>query len=127
MHRTQKAVEEYLGTLAAARGSGPVDSIRWGQALARVSRLTEVPVDELNKRFRATKPANRPRRSAPAAVSGDEAMTKPAPRGPVTARDRAERWILGILLADPGRWHDAQQEVSPNDFADPVRRKLAEI
>jgi DNA primase len=52
----QKAVEEYLGTLAAARGSGPVDSIRWGQALARVSRLTEVSVEELNKRFRATKP-----------------------------------------------------------------------
>src|SRR5688500_14009207 len=51
-----KAVEEYLGTLAAARGSGPVDSIRWGSALSRVSRLTDVPVEELNRRFRL-KPA----------------------------------------------------------------------
>jgi hypothetical protein len=65
----------------------------------------------------------RSKQSAP----GDEDKQKPAPRGPVTARDRAERWILGILLAEPGRWHDAQQAVSPSDFADPVRRKLAEI
>jgi DNA primase len=125
----QKAVEEYLGTLAAARGSGPVDSIRWGQALARVSRLTEVPVDELNKRFRTTKSsANRMARPASAAGSAHEGDRKPAaPRGPVTARDRAERWILGILLSEPQRWHEAQQEISPADFADPTRRKVAEI
>src|SRR5262249_48153064 len=45
----QKAVETYLELLASARGSGPVDSIRWGSALARVSRLTEIPVDDLNR------------------------------------------------------------------------------
>jgi DNA primase len=124
----QKAVEEYLGTLAAARGSGPVDSIRWGQALARVSRLTEVSVEELNKRFRATKPQRtlaRPASAGRAPETEDE--TRPAPRGPLTARDRAERWILGILLSEPGRWHGVQQDVSPRDFADQTRRKLAEI
>src|SRR5690606_34247817 len=38
----QKAVEQYLQTLSQARGSGPVDSLRWGAALARVSRLIEI-------------------------------------------------------------------------------------
>jgi DNA primase len=122
-----KAVEEYLGTLARARGSGPVDALRWGQALARVSRLTEVPVDELQKRFKATKPATRFAKPASAAGSANEEQRKPAPRGPVTARDRAERWILGILLCEPGRWHDVQQDVSPRDFSEETRRKLAEV
>jgi DNA primase len=124
----QKAVEEYLGTLAAARGSGPVDTIRWGQALARVSRLTEVSVEDLNKRFRATKSANRPAAGpVTTGAAGKDEETSPAPRGPVTARDRAERWILGILLAEPGRWHDVQQDVAPTDFSDGTRRKLAEL
>ncbi len=123
----QKAVEEYLGTLAAARGSGPVDSLRWGQALSRVSRLTEVPVDALQKRFKAMKPANRMARPASPAGSANEETARPTPRGPVTARDRAERWILGILLCDPGRWNDVQQAVSPRDFSEETRRKLAEV
>jgi DNA primase len=121
----QKAVEEYLGTLAAARGSGPVDSLRWGQALARVSRLTEVPVDELNKRFRST-PRTRQMARPASAGRGPEPQLTPA-RGPLTARDRAERWILGILLSEPGRWHDVQREVAPKDFVDPTRQKLAEL
>ena len=37
----QKTVEEYLGLLAAARGSGPVDTIRWGQALGQVSKCDQ--------------------------------------------------------------------------------------
>ena len=124
----QKAVEEYLGTLAAARGSGPVDSLRWGQALSRVSRLTEVPVGELQKRFKTTKPASRPlARPASVAGSSTEGEQKPPPRGPLTARDRAERWILGILLCEPGRWNDVQQAVSPRDFSEETRRKLAEV
>ena len=60
----QKAVEEYLDVLAGARGSGPVDAIRWGRALAQVSRLTEIPVEQLNRRFRPTRQAG-PRLSAP--------------------------------------------------------------
>src|SRR5215211_7097585 len=51
----QKAVEEYLKLLAAAREGGPVDSLRWGQALSRVSRLTEIPREELNRRFGRSK------------------------------------------------------------------------
>ena len=45
------AVEAYLGQLSAARGSGPVDPIRWGSILARVSRVTAIPMETLNRRF----------------------------------------------------------------------------
>jgi DNA primase len=131
----QKAVEEYLSTLAAARGSGPVDSLRWGAALSRVSRLIEISVDELNKRFRV-KPAPRmavagatqaartgePNNSAP-----PRATTSPVPPERRTAQDRAERWILGILLVEPRRWHEVQQHVGVADFTDDARRRLAEL
>ncbi len=47
----QRAVQQYLEMLNKARSGGPVDGIRWGSALSRVSRLTDIPVDELNRRF----------------------------------------------------------------------------
>lgn len=127
----QKAVEEYLKTLADARGSGPVDAIRWGQALSRVSRLTEIPREELNRRF------GRPKATATPGMAGQANRPSIAPARPTTnraatkrilsAQDRAERWLLGILLLEPFRWTKVQQSVDVSDFTDPVRRRLAEL
>lgn len=144
----QKAVQEYLDLLAHARGSGPVDPIRWGQALTRVSRLTEIPVDDLNRRFRTgltrqggkpgTNPGqvresgqrNRQKSSdvqqAQVDSAGQPTKNNPPPR-PLRAQDRAERWILGILLAQPAHWHRVQVEMDTAEFTDALRRKLAEI
>ena len=144
----QKAVEEYLTTLADARGSGPVDSIRWGQALARVSRLTEIPVEELNRRFRVAKTPP-PVRGRPAGnVSGgwrgatggvpsgpipsqapdtDQTAEAPGPKRPLDADSRAQQWILGILLLEPHRWMRVQRQVRVEDFTDPRHRRLAEV
>ena len=44
-----------------------------------------------------------------------------------TAQDTAERHILGILLVEPGRWHGVLKDVDVADFADPLKRKLAEL
>jgi DNA primase len=136
----QKALEEYLQVLADARGSGPVDALRWGQALSRVSRLTEIPVDDLNRRFASAK--NPPRRIPPTgpggagtpARSGNDGpggnsagAGKAAPRKPLDATARAEQWILGILLMEPGRWMKVQRAVHLEDFADPANRRLAEL
>ena len=44
----------------------------------------------------------------------------------LTARDRAERWILGVLLAEPHRWAGLVDKVSVLDFTDPARRAVAE-
>ena len=117
----QKATEAYLQVLASARGAGPVDALRWGAALARVSRLTDIPADELNRRFHA----KRGRTKAPAGT----AIAAPLPQlpKPLTARDRAERWILGVLLLHPRRWHDVQAVVRREDFADERHRRLAEL
>ncbi len=132
----QRAVDQYLSELASARASGPVDSIRWGMALQRVSRLTDMPVDELNRMFPARQaPKAAPRQSAvarddydgPSDAESSEPALPPPPSGPLTGRDRAERWILGILLAEPGKWHKVQLDVTTTDFADPRCRKLAEL
>ncbi len=126
----EKAVREYLDLLASARGTGPVDSIRWGQALSRVSRLTDIPVDELNRMFRSHKRRS-PGRPVPTdqatpASAGVEETEPEAPRT-TTAQDRAENRILGLLLDAPQHWHEVQQFVHVEDFTDGARRKLAEL
>jgi DNA primase len=118
----QRAVEAYLEVLGAARGSGPVDAIRWGSALARVSRLTDIPADELNRRFRRRLP-----RTSVAPTAAAEQPKAPQPPKALNAQDRAERWILGALLLEGRRWHEVQAVVRLEDFADERCRKLAEI
>lgn len=126
----QRAVTRYLELLAAARGAGPVDDVRWGAALARVSRLTDIPVESLHRRFpRAARRARRPRQQSdsvrPPAMG---APTRPdsSPAVPVDpARIRAECNILGLLLLDPSFWIKVQTEIEPADFADPGCRALA--
>ena len=124
----QKAVEEYLTMLADARGRGPVDTLRWGAALTRVSRLTGIPVDELNRRFRnrsLPRPVPAPAPSADGAPASLPAM--PAIRKPLTAQTRAERQVLGCLLVMPQWWHELQKHVSPEDFVEERNHKLAEF
>jgi DNA primase len=140
----QKAAEAYLQVLAQARGSGPVDAMRWGSALARVSRLLEIPLDELHRRFKPARPARRfgavrgrgsaqdasagSANAAPAAgdgTTGAQAVPAGPPPQP-TGQSRAERAILGILLAEPSRWLDVQRQILLEDFTDEQTRKLAE-
>jgi DNA primase len=130
----QKAVETYLELLAAARQAGPVDQMRWGAVLARVSRLTGIPIEDLHGRFRKrmmTKPAAPPAQTAaPAEAGAPAAQTtqRPEPKAKIPlARALAEREMLGILLREPQRWHKVGQVVHPADFTDIDRRKLAEI
>jgi DNA primase len=122
----QKAVEEYLSLLASARASGPVDAMRWGSALTRVSRLTEIPVEELNRRFRARK-LSQPRPAAQVAPAEQTAQPAVVDRRLWNAQDRAERWILGTLLAHPHSWGTIEHQVHAEDFTEDRRRRLAEI
>ena len=96
----QKAVEEYLKTLADARGSGPVDSMRWGQALSRVSRLTEIPREELNRRF------GRPKNTPPPGHSGQGGQRGPAiaPSGPRRRRRAREGFCRHRTAPNGGSW-----------------------
>lgn len=144
----QKAVEEYLQVLSSARGSGPVDSLRWGAAVARVSRLTGIPAEQLNRRFKAARPANRrPSERGPAqAPVGMEPTTAGGGGGPstdaeangsspasrsrptaLTAQQRAERRLLGVLLVEPQRWMAVQKSIGIEDFTDERHRRLADV
>jgi hypothetical protein len=123
----QKAIERYLQLLADARGSRPVDPLRWGAALVRVSKLTEIPAEDLNRRFKA----RIPRAPATKAVGGQQptnavsqALRDTAPRP--TAQETAQRQILGILLIEPRRWADVQAALRVEDFATASLRTLAE-
>lgn len=120
----QRIVEEYLKILATVRGSGTVDSIRWGAILARVSRLTGIPATELNRQFRKDV---RSIQSASSKAAQPDTMNRTiAPPSHWTAQDRSERWILGILLVRPELWHAVQTHISVEDFSDPLRRELAQ-
>ncbi|HTW95256.1 MAG TPA: DNA primase [Tepidisphaeraceae bacterium] len=133
----QRAVEEYLGLLAQARGNGSIDPLRWGGVLARVNRLTQIPVADLHRRFAKSR---QPRRTAggepgrtvleknPAAAARSPGSGQPStPPMMLTARDRAETTLLGVLLAEPRYWPEVQKHIAVGDFSDESRRRLAEI
>jgi DNA primase len=125
----QQAVQEYLQTLSAARnsGGGAIDSLRWGAALSRVSRLTDIPVQELNRRFGIGRSGKRGPGKPAAQVAATDQPTTNAPVPPLQARQRAEGFILGLLLIEPQRWDDVQQHIGPTDFTDEGIRSIAEI
>jgi DNA primase len=128
----QKAVEAYLELLSAARLAGPVDQMRWGAVLARVSRLTGIPIEDLHARFRkrpVAKPASAA--SSPQGAATAQPAVTPRPAAPSVkipmAQALAERQMLGILLREPQKWHKVGLIVHPEDFADVDRRRLAEV
>jgi len=122
----QKAAQQYLDLLANARQGGPVDTLRWGSALARVSRLTEIPVEILHRKFGKTgqKEAKRP-------ISGQnvetERPTAAAAARPHDGRYLAESQVLGVLLLQPQRWGKVQTVISVEDFGDPRLNSMARV
>ena len=126
-----KAVEAYLDRLSKARSGGPVDPIRWGSILARVSKFTEIPTEDLNRRFKMSRrPQSRVQASAQTSDVGGETASgnnaAPVKRGPINARRQAERWILGALLHAPHEWSVVQQVLDCADFMSDDLRPFAE-
>jgi len=123
----QHAVEAYLATLAAARGSGPVDSIRWGVALASVSRLTEIPTAELYRRFKMTRSSPQTKSKGFVQVSEPGEPNYRAATLQTGARSKAEGFIIGLLLLEPDRWDVIQHQILPREFENENLRQVAEI
>lgn len=117
----QKAVRTYLGLLAEARReAGTIDDVRWGAVLTRVSRLTGLSTDDLNRQFPGSRPAARPARGAP--------LHRGRPTGPVVgAMERAEAQLLGALFNRPALWVQVQAHVSPATFVTRQHRFLGEL
>lgn len=125
----QKAIEQYLEMLSQARSGGPVDSLRWGAALSRVTKLTGIATEELNRRFKTRRPAPNRMMVQAAEVAEPKKEDSAAPIRPedFTALDRAERRIMGIMLLEPQRWLNVQQALHVEDFASPAVKRLAEF
>jgi DNA primase len=121
----QKAVESYLELLSTARASGPVDQMRWGGVLARVSRLTGMPIEALHARFRPKRGVAKPAGPAVTAEVTPAVAEEPEVKIP-RDRELAERQMLGILLKEPERWHKIGLKVHAEDFQARTQRKLAE-
>jgi DNA primase len=139
---SSRATEQYLELLARSRGDAgtAVNELRWGAVLRRVERLTGIPIEQLNRRFpmqhgggprgsvrfQASSPSSPPNgRVQQGPVSAEAGSRKPVI--PISeARRRAERWILGVLLADPSRWLHVQSLITPESFRDPELQVLAE-
>lgn len=135
----QKAVEAYLSLIASARGgpgAGGVDPIRWGAALTRIESHTGIPIAQLSERFNTTRPQrpaspHRPssiahRTSAPPETPSQTTSSAPYQKTTVSdAQRKAERWILGILLAEPARWMNVQTQVSPHQFREAAHTRFA--
>jgi len=127
----QSAIEAYLDLISQARAAGPVDPIRWGLVLSQVGKLTGIPTEQLHKRLSMARPGPK---SGPATAVTQKNVPPPpvqreqrARRGVLSARDRAECWILGVLLLEPARWQRVQLVIGPDDFTDDRRRRLAEV
>ncbi|HRK32031.1 MAG TPA: DNA primase [Tepidisphaeraceae bacterium] len=127
----QNAIAAYLDVLAGARGSATVDGLRWGTALGRVSKLTGMPIEELNRRFRSgPRQASRARaRMTDVSRATDNQAGNPTAEAQEekNAQVRAEQQLLGVLLLNPQNWLRLQATVQPVDFSTGPRRLLAEI
>jgi hypothetical protein len=92
-----------------------VDQLRWGSALARVSRLTEIPVEVLHRRFgkvEGKKQENSGERTSLARPSG--------------GRYLAEKQLMGVLLVAPKKWAQVQTIIGVESFEDQSIKALAE-
>lgn len=124
----QKATEQYIDLLASIGSSSSIEPVRWGSVLRLVSRKTEIPLEELHRRMKRTRQSAA--RSAVGAhvstTSTPAAVARKTAAGVPDARERAERQIIGVLLAEPKRWLAVQLSLGPEDFAHEGVRPLAE-
>jgi DNA primase len=139
----QRAANEYLELLSRVRASGAIDPVRWGAVLSRVSKLTEIPVEELHRRFgKARKPPRRqptiPNSQALAGgdlsnggvasaipEAGDAAVEQENIELP-GGQELAERQVMGVLLAEPSLWHRVQMVLRPGEMLHPRIRTMAQ-
>lgn len=117
----QKAVRTYLDLLAdARREAGTMDDVRWGAVLARVSRLTGLSQEEINRQFPGSRPAAR--------VTRRPQLHRGRPTEPVVgAMERAEAQLLGALFNRPSLWPQVQAHVSPETFVTRQHRFLGDL
>jgi DNA primase len=109
-----RIVDELLPAVAAV--SNPV---RQGEYLRMLAERFDLREDAVRQRLRGRRPARTP---ADRARRGGSEI---AVASPDTARARAERWLLHLMVHDPSLREGLAGRVGVEDFEDPTYRALA--
>lgn len=116
-----KTIDAFLQRLASVNPE-TTDRMRLSAAMVRASKLTGVPTDDLVARIRSIRQASRQQRQPHA----PQPTMRVARQRPLTARERAERALLGAILNEPAQWEVVQARLGPADLATLDLRQLAE-
>jgi hypothetical protein len=123
----ERATEAFVEPFLKARQTGERD--RWPAIVAALSKEIGVSTEELNRKYLKTqqlRPRPQSAFSAEAASTARSGASTNASRRLLNAQERAERFILGVLLSEPDRWRNVQEVVHVEDFTDDARRRLGE-
>jgi DNA primase len=116
-----KTIDAFLERLASVNPE-TTDRMRLSAAMVRASKLTGISTDDLIARIRSIRTASRQQRQP----NAPQPKMRAARQRPLTARERAERALLGAILNEPAQWEVVQAKIGPADLATHDLRQLAE-
>lgn len=118
----RRAVEEFLGVVAAALNERSIDAIQRGFILNQVGKLLGLASDQVDRQLRIMATRSR---SSPTPQPG-QGTNRAQPAPVADARQAALREILTVLLNAPDRYSAVDAVFDPSAMADPVDRRIAE-
>lgn len=116
----RRAVEEFLGFVAAAVSEQSIDPIQRGFILNQVGKLLSLTTDQVERQLRIV--ARRQRAGGPAADRGTMTRLTPLRNG----EQAALREILSVLVNEPDRFTLVSDVFDPARIHDPMDRHVAE-
>jgi len=116
----RRAVEEFLGVVAAAVGEQSVDPIQRGFILNQVGKLLSLPTDQVERQLRMI--ARRQRSGESATVPTAASALAPLRN----AEQATMREILSVLLSEPAWFAEVEEVFDPARIRDSLDRRVAE-
>ena len=115
----RSVIDDFLALIISSGAHGAIDPVRKGLLAGQVAELVGVSQTEITEQMRRL--ARRVRRGSAAARTQGQGPTEADGR-----IDRAESWLLGVLLNAPELFGSVAEKVAPEMFADPAMRAVAE-
>ncbi len=109
-------LEEFLRLVVSSSAYGSIDALREGLLIGQVSELVGLSPADVSEHMR------RLSRGIRRSGGGQEDQTDEA--GGSAAR--AEEWLLGALINEPELFESVRDSISPEMFAEPLLRSIAE-
>jgi len=114
----RRAVEDFLRLVAQSAAYGAIDEVRRGQLAQHIAHMLNIPAADLQQQMRRlTRTMPRGSTSSPSRAAAME---------PAATGTDAQRQVLEVLLNQPDLFAQAAEKISPEDFFDPVLRRIAQ-